>query len=276
MVSLYNTGDTKATFLIQAGDVFLIPSGALHCIENVGKGAAELILCFSNEDTEDFHLSSTIGMFSDAVLGNTWNVKSQVFKQLKRSPNYTFATLRHTPPVVPENARYSSPYRHHLEAAQPLLMNEGGSARMARHDTWPIVKRQAIYSLLLTGIGMREPHWHPETAELGYVHKGKGRMSIQNPSGDVDTYIMEEGDIYFIPKAYPHHIENLTTDALHLLIFFDQAMPGDVGFTGSIRSNSDEVLASTLNTTPDFFVQLPKYDADLFIVQKVNPLDPIK
>lgn len=276
LVSLYNTGDTKATFLVQPGDVFLIPSGALHGIENVGDGTAEIIATFSNEDVEDFNLSGTLGAFTDAVLGNTWDRKSEVFHTLKRSLISTFASLRKGPAVIPEEARYSTPYRYSLDAAQPILAAEGGTAQMARQNFWPIAKNQALYSLKLTGQGMREPHWHPETAELGYVHQGRGRMTILNPAGQMDTYVMGEGDIYFIPKAYPHHIENLQNTALHLLIFFDQGMPGDVGFTGSVRSFSDETLASITNSTPPFFEQLPKYYADLFIVNKVNPVDPIK
>lgn len=273
LINLYHTYDTKATFLVQPGEVFLIPSGALHHIENVGEGSAELILCFSHEDTEDFNLSSTLGAFSDAVLGNTWDVKAETFQPLKRSLTSSFATLRNGPAAIPENARYNIPYRYNIEAAQPLLTNEGGSARMARENIWPIVKRQALYSLKLTGQGMREPHWHPETAELGYVEQGRGRMSILNPAGKVDTYIMEAGDIYFIPKAYPHHIENLQNDMLHLLIFFDQSMPRDIGFTGSIPSYSNEVLGSVTKTDPAFFDQLKKYYVDAFIVQKINPLD---
>lgn len=273
LITLYHTGDTKATFLVQAGEVFLIPSGALHHIENVDEIPAELILNFSHEDPEDFQLSSTLGMFSDAVLGNTWNVKQQVFESLKRSLNSSFAVLKKKPTIIPEDAYYSTPYRYSLEAAQPLITNESGSARMARQNIWPIAKRQALYSLRLTNEGMREPHWHPETAELGYVEKGKGRMSILSPSGKVDTYIMEEGDVYFIPKAYPHHIENLTNEPLHLLIFFDQGMPRDIGFTGSVRSYSNEVLASVMHSSPEFFNQLQKYYADLFIVKRINPLD---
>ena len=221
LVSLYNTGDTHAAFLVNEGEAFLIPSGALHHIINVGEGNAELILNFSNEETEDFHLSSTLGMFSDAVLGNTWNVKEKVFHSLKRSLNYPFATLLDHAPKLSSSTNDSSPYHYRLEAEQPLLSNEGGLVRVARTSTWPIATQQALYSLQLSGEGMREPHWHPETAELGYIKKGKGRMSILSPSGNVDTYVMEEGDLYFIPKAYPHHIENLMTDSLEILIFFE-------------------------------------------------------
>ncbi|MDT5078362.1 MAG: oxalate decarboxylase [Mycobacterium sp.] len=30
-----------------------------------------------------------------------------------------------------------------------------------------------------------------------------------NPDGTLDTCIMTTGDMYFIPRAYPHHIENI-------------------------------------------------------------------
>lgn len=273
LINLYQTGDKKATFLVQAGEAFLIPSGTLHHIENVGETSAELILNFSHEEVEDFNLSSSLGAFSDAVLGNVWGVKKEVFHSLKRSLKSTFATLRKGPAVIPEEARYMTPYRYSLEMSQPLLVNEGGSVQIARQNNWSIAQRQALYSLKLTGQGMREPHWHPETAELGYVEKGRGRMSVLSPSGNLDTYIMEEGDVYFIPKAYLHHIENLTQDVLHLLIFFDQGMPQDIGFTGSVRSYSNEVLASVTQSDPTFFAQLPIYYADLFIVNKINPLD---
>jgi oxalate decarboxylase len=273
MVHLYHTDDAKASFLVQPGEAFLIPSGALHDIENVGEGQAEAILCFSNEMTEDFNLSSTMSMFSNAVLGNTWHVDEKVFASFKRSSSAVFAATLPTPAIIPKEARYETPYRFALEASEPLVTSTSGAARMAKQNVWPIVKRQALYSLILTNTGMREPHWHPETAELGYVHKGKGRMSIQSPSGSVDTFEMEPGDIYFIPKADPHHIENLTEGDLHLLIFFDQPMPEDIGFTGSVRSFSNETLGVSTNNDPAFFEQLAKYYEDLFIVNRLNPLD---
>lgn len=274
LINMYHTGDVKQTFLVQEGDVFLIPSGALHHVENVGKGDAELILNFSHEDTEDFNLSGVMGSFTNAVLGNTWDVDQSIFKTLKRSARNTFAALRNGPAVIPDQARYGTPYRYSLKKAEPLIENASGAARMARENIWPVAQRQALYALTLTGEGMREPHWHPETAELGYVEKGKGRMSIISPSGDVDTYVMEEGDIYFIPKAYPHHIENLNKDSeLKLLICFDQGMPQDIGFTGSIHSYSDEVLGAITHEPAQFFKKLPKYYIDSFIVNRHNPVD---
>jgi hypothetical protein len=50
-------------------------------------------------------------------------------------------------------------------------------------------------------------------------------------------------------------------------------MPGDVGFTGSIRAYSNEVLGASTHSDPQLFEQLKKNYHDLFIVNKGNPLD---
>lgn len=275
LISFYATGNVRESFVVNAGEAFYIPSGSLHGIENIGPEPSEFILLFSNEEPEDFGLSSTFGMFSDAVLGNTWGVSSDVFSKLKRTTKSMFICQRTSPVTIPKEAHYPSAFKYDLDGATPLISCEGGTASVARADVWPILQRQALYSLHLTGTGMREPHWHPETAELGYVRQGTGRMSIMSPNGNVDTYIMNEGDIYFIPKAYPHHIENLTNNDLRLMIFFDQSLPGDIGFSGSVKSFSNEVLKDVLKAPADLFSNLPTYYEDLFIVNKVNPVDAV-
>ncbi|MBX7067386.1 MAG: cupin domain-containing protein [Parachlamydiales bacterium] len=271
LVSIYGNRNMRESFLVCEGEAFFIPSGALHAIENVGKKTAEIILQFSNEEPEDFDLSTVFGVFSDSVLGNTWGMQSSHFRELKRPSKKSLIAQLNGSTEISKADRYVSPYQFGLEASAPLISNPGGTAKVARQNVWPILKRQALYSLHLTGKGMREPHWHPETAEMGYIAKGKGRMSIISPSGKVDTYQMKQGDIYFIPKAYPHHIENLSSSGLQVMIFFDQPMPQDVGFSASLKSFSDEVLASSIQSSKELFTKLTSYYEDLFIVGKKNP-----
>lgn len=273
LISLYGNKNVKETFIVKKGQAFFIPSGALHSIENIGNETADIILQFSHEEPEEFGISSVFGMFSNAVLGNTWDISSSHFLEMNRLSQASFIAKLDATSEIDKEAHYTSPYKYALEESQPLISNQGGSAKVARNNVWPILTQQALYSLELNGTGMREPHWHPETAELGYVAEGKGRMSILSPSGNIDTYEMKEGDIYFIPKAYPHHIENLESTKLHLLIYFDQSMPQDIGFTGSIKSYPSEVLSKVMHCKKEVFESLPIYYEDLFIVNKKNPLD---
>lgn len=273
LVSFYANGNHREKFLISEGETFFIPSGTLHSLENIGDDNVELVLQFSHEEPEDFGLSTAFGMFSDSVLGNTWGVPADHFHSVRRSTKDTFIAKLTASSQIHEEDRYHSPYQYNLELSTPVVSTGEGDAKVARGNVWPILKRQSLYSLVLANTGMREPHWHPETAELGYVHSGKGRMSILSPSGTVETYTMEGGDIYFIPKAYPHHIENLGSSDLRILIFFDQVMPGDIGFTASVKSFPPEALAAILHSKSEVFEQLPQYYEDRFIVKKVNPVD---
>ena len=273
LVTVFGNGSVRESFTLSTGEMFYIPSGFLHHVENTGKGGFELILAFSHEAPEDFGLSGTAGAMTDAVLGNVWGLKAKAFTGIKRSPRDTLIGNKKSAGQVPEYAAFPSQYKYDVEGANPLLSNKGGSAKVARKSVWPALENLSMYSLRITDKGMREPHWHPKTAEMGYVHRGRARMTVLSPHGKTDTYELKNGDLYFIPKAYPHHIENIGKEDLHFLVFFDQSTPGDIGFTAGMRAYSNEVLGATFDTSPSVFDMLPDYHEDLLIVSRVNPVD---
>ncbi|MEQ9618596.1 MAG: cupin domain-containing protein [Deltaproteobacteria bacterium] len=273
LVTVFGNLSKRETFTVSEGQMFYVPSGYLHHIENMGRNNLELILAFSDEEPEDFGLSASLGCMTDAVLGNTWGLKGNLFSKIKRSPKKILIGRKKSVNKTPEYASFPSQYKFDVEGSNPLLDNAGGSAKVARKSAWPVLENLSMYSLRITNKGMREPHWHPVTAEMGYVNKGKARMTLLSPRGDVDTYKLEEGDVYFIPRAYPHHIENIGGDELHFLVFFDQNTPGDIGFSAGVKAYSNEVLGATFNTDPASFKILPDYHEDLLIVSRINRRD---
>lgn len=95
-------------------------------------------------------------------------------------------------------------------------------------------------------------------------------MSILDPDGSVDTYTLGPGDMYFIPKAYPHQIEVLGDEEIHFLIFFDQPMPQDVGYRASATAMSREVMAATFNVKQGDLPVFPFTPMDPLIVGNPN------
>lgn len=147
LVSFYGNRNLKESFVVTEGDAFFVPSGAFHALENIGKNTAEILLQFSHEEPEDFDFSVVFGSFSNAVLGNTWNVSSQHFQDLKRPPQKALlAELNYSTSISP-TAHYNSDYRFSLEASAPVISNEMGNAKLARKNVWPILRKQALYSL---------------------------------------------------------------------------------------------------------------------------------
>ncbi|MDF3307111.1 cupin domain-containing protein [Rhodococcus sp. T2V] len=273
LVSVLDTGSVFSTFTVGAGEMFHIDSGSLHHIENIGDEVAEFVIAFRSERPEDFGLGAAFGAMTDAVLGNTYDLDASDFASLRRDTADRALVARIGDPVVPSAAKFSDPHKFAVEEQNPTISLAVGSAHLARVQFWPALKDLSMYSLRIREDGMREPHWHPITAEMGYVRRGSARMTVMDPDGSLDTWYLEQGDVYFIPRAYPHHIEVVDSDHIHFLIFFDQPTPGDIGYRASVSAYSREVLAATFGTHIDDLPNFPFTPADPLIVTRNNPLD---
>jgi oxalate decarboxylase len=273
LVSVLGTYSQFASFVVGAGEMFHIDSGSLHHIENIGEDPAEFIVTFRHERPEDFGLFASFGAMTDAVLGNTYGLDAADFAKIRRSTTDRPLARRTGPPKVPATARFGDPHKFALEAQSAPISIAVGSAHLARVQFWPALKDMSMYSLRVREDGMREPHWHPITAEMGYVHRGSARMTVMDPDGTLDTWYLQQGDVYIVPRAYPHHIEVVDSPDIHFLIFFDQATPGDIGYRASISAYSREVLAATFDMHIDDLPDFPFTNADPLIVTRTNPVD---
>ena len=274
LVTIFGDGNQHSSFTISPGQMFFVPSGALHALENVGAAQTEVIIVFSDGRPQDFGLSGSVGMLTPAVMGNAWGLASEALAGLPRGPRDMFAGKVDGPVEILESATYPSEFKLDLQALSPRVDNGFGILKTARGDTWPVLQDLAMYSLRIEGVGMREPHWHPVTAELGYVQSGRARMTVKSADGSVETYELAAGDVYFIPRAFPHHIENLEEEETHFLVFFDQAEVRDIGYTGGAGAFPTRILAPTLGIPAAEFPPLPAMPSDLLIVEKRNPVDP--
>jgi oxalate decarboxylase len=271
LVARLGNESAYSSFTVSPGQMFYIESGALHAIENTGDGEAEFIIAFRHERPEDFTLQAGFGAMTDAVLGNTYGLPAEAFSTIPRTTEGAYIVARGGPAIVPADAARPTPYRFDVEAESPPIALGYGEARLARKQFWPVLNDFAMYSLRVTPDGMREPHWHPGTAEMGYVMEGRARMTILDPDGTTDTWDLAPGDVYFIPPAYPHHIEVLDDAPIRFLIFFDQSAPGDVGFKASVSALSRPVLAAALGVPEAQLPTFPTTVADPLVVSRVNP-----
>lgn len=274
LVTLFVNGSKTDSFTVTAGQMYFVPGGALHSIDNVGSTVAEFIVGFTDANPQEFGIADSFTAFSDAVLGNTYSVPADTFTPLRTATRPGKISIRTQPTDVPHSALRTSQYRFDVDAMTPPVNSPSGSARTARKQFWPILEGISMYSLDVTDDGMREPHWHPVTTEMGYVHKGRARMTILNPGGAVDTYELEAGDVYIVPSAYPHHIEDIGDDDIHFCIFFDNVMPQDIGYRAAIGGWAPEVLQAAFGLDTDVFASLPFTAQDPLIVPRVNPVDP--
>ena len=277
LVTIVLNHAARESFTVAAGEMFLAPSGSLHAIRNIGEAPAAFVLAFSHELPEDFGLRAAFGAMTPAVLGNSFDAPAAELDALSAATRAAGQPSIHAlaaPRAIDPQARHTSPLKFRVEAALPEIASPAGSARQAKASLWPALVDISMFSVRVTDSGMREPHWHPETAEMGYVLEGRARMTILDPDGGTDTYEIGPGDVYFIPRAYPHHIEDVGGGTFHVLIFFDRADPGDIGFRTLVGAFPRDLLAATFGVGEAELPAFPFAEEDPLIVGRVNPVDP--
>jgi len=278
LVTIFSPGAGHDTFTVDAGEIVFIPKGYLHHIENIGDSETKFAIAFNHEKPEDIGISGSTGSIPDQVLGATFGLGAEYFSNFKKSSHDLLITLRSKAEQDADNTTTTTTitktyqtipnyHKFNLKDFPPMVQTKGGSVSLGNADSFGILSRLACYLLTLKPKGIREPHWHPNAAELDYVISGRARMTIFSPGDIVDTFEVGPGEIVFIPSAYFHYIENLDdSDDMQFAVFFNHERPEDIGISGAFGAYSNEVLGSIFGLQPKVLKSLPKYQEDLFVV----------
>ena len=75
-----------------------------------------------------------------------------------------------------------SPHTFDIQSTKPQTFVMVAAEQQQTRITFPILKGM-VRTLYVEEGGIREPHWHPNAAELDYVAKGRARMTIFSHGG---------------------------------------------------------------------------------------------
>lgn len=264
-MTIFGPGSHHETFIIEAGEIAFVPRGYIHHIENLGSSPLQMIICFDDENPQDINLSSGVSVMPAHIMAATFKVNPLLFEKLEKGSQPTFICKSQK---IGETslAMATNRYKFTIEAVNPQVENSGGWVKMSNGFLMPALEGLACYSLSLNPKGAREPHWHPNAAELNYLFQGNARITLLSPEGKTETFDMKPGDLSFMPRGYLHHIENIGGEVARFAIFFNNVAPSDIGISGCLGGYSNEVLASIFDVDAHYFDSLPKYQNDLLIV----------
>lgn len=156
----------------------------------------------------------------------------------------------------------------HIDSMPPQKTTDFGTRIDVNRLDMSLLSGMALSLLTLQPNGMREPHWHPNADELGYCVEGKALMTIFSPGAKHNTFLIEPGTLSFVPMGSMHHIENIGSGPLKMLICFDNDNPEDLELSSSIGAMPDTILGETFGMQPKFFADLHAEVKPAFIVEK--------
>ena len=199
-ITICSPGQIRDCFTVGPQDVFFIQQGFLQQVENLAESETKLLLTFSHE------------------------------RPTEMVPEGLAAIADEMEAAAPKrgHAGMSSPHRISLGTIEPVLRAGGALARIVSAEEFSILDRLSLRLLLLQAAGAEAPHWHPNCAEIGYVLSGRAQLSVMRPSNKVDQFEVGAGDIYFVPVAFLHSVENISAGETELLTGFGHEEPQDI------------------------------------------------
>jgi oxalate decarboxylase len=151
----------------------------------------------------------------------------------------------------------SSKFFFSLHSIKPQVSSPGGELTNVTSDHVPGFENISFSSLRLNRGGAVEPIWHPNAQKIGYCLEGAALISFRSPTA-VETFTVEKGDVFFIPKGYIHQISN-SGDAETLIKFtYNHSKPEVMTLSNALCSLSGEVFTATFNAPGDFVEGLKK------------------
>ena len=144
-----------------------------------------------------------------------------------------------------------------LHSIKPKKNDSGGNVTYVTSDEMPGLVNISFANLKLNKDGVQEPIWHPNANKIGYCLQGNAIISIHSP-GSFDVFTVKEGDVFFIPQGYIHHIVNTNNKETVISFAFNDVKPQTMNLSQAIYSLTDHVFNATFNASAEFFHGLKK------------------
>ncbi len=163
---------------------------------------------------------------------------------------------------APQEAKIEplAPFKYNIES-RPGWQGEGGSAKEATVEEFPISQSIAGVSMRLKPGGIRELHWHALAAEWAYMIEGRCRTTVVMPNGQSEISEFGPGDTWYFPRGHGHALQGLGPGECHFILGFDNGHFSEYGtfsITDWIATAPRNVVARTLGIPESAVGQFPK------------------
>lgn len=166
------------------------------------------------------------------------------------------------PPFGPEPPALSGaalPSFRFALGASPDNAFDGGTAKQATVENFPVSDKLAGVYMRLSAGALRELHWHANAGEWGYVISGHCRITIIDPDDRSETVDFGPGDVWYFPRGHGHSIQGLD-DCLFLLVFDNGYFSefGTFSISDWIAQTPADVLARNFGVPEAAFAAFPR------------------
>ncbi|XP_077319114.1 oxalate decarboxylase OxdD-like [Lithobates pipiens] len=286
-IGVIDDGNTVTTFNVTAGQVIFFPKNTLHWVKNVGDEDCLFLLFFSTHDElKTLDVDDAFFMTPEDIASRSLKPRGGVefIRTFKRPEEDQAINLPENLVELIQKADYVQydesdvwKYFYDLKGSKQYKF-PGGIIQWARYrrNAAGLNATEKIYSesvnmhsdtltlatLNITTNGLRQPHFHFNAHEMGYVISGCGQIGIigEKPVPDFSIGI---GDVFFFPIGTQHYIKSICDEDLFMILAFSTGNQLEtLDMDDYFHATADHVLAQLFLKKSDEFKKIPKFDED--------------
>ena len=134
---------------------------------------------------------------------------------------------------------------------------DGGTLRSVTEENFPVLRNLSYQQVDLDVEAVREPHIHPNAAQLDVVLSGRARIGIVGPGNYRQLLELEPGDMAFTPQGYLHWIENIGQESLSMGLILSSERPETIELSEMLGGASRETLVTALSLPENLMERMP-------------------
>lgn len=237
---------------LQAGDIWLFPSGTPHSIQGL-EGGCEFLLVFDDgnfSENETLLVTELMAHMPRDVVAKNFGIPAEHFDNLPPKEKYIFrlpvpAPLEEVLKDLP-NQRPNNPYTIHASDLKPTQWGPAGATTIIDAKNFPITNMSALIIDLEPG-ALREIHWHPDGDEWQYYLSGEARMTVFDATSKARTFNYRAGDVGYVPRTLAHYIENIGDKPVRVLNVFNTPIYKDISLNQWLALTPPDLVRGHLN-----------------------------
>lgn len=248
---------------VSAGEGWSFLANIPHSLQALEEGT-EFILLFDKgyySESSTFSVSDLFAHMPLDILSANFGTPESTFSNIPKNEVYI---VEGGDPGTINQQKIQSPYeevpftyKHKLNSVPPIE-SDGGTIRILDSKNFPACRTVAAVLVEVEPGGMREIHWHTNKDEFQYYISGEARMTVFMPGPKSRTFNYRAGDVGYVPMGGFHYIQNVGTETLRFLEFFNSDFYSDVSLAQWLALTPKEMVKSCLNLPDDFIDQLNK------------------
>lgn len=251
-------GGEHAIFEVRPGSVSFFPKGHYHYVHNSGDEPLKVLAAFTHEAPSQFAAGDVVDIVPTPILAQVLGVAAADFPELPASENRTVVVLGGPveAPATDPAATEPDPYTLNLESLKPAEY-EGGTVTNVRGKEFARLDGISFLPLYVETGGVREPHWHPNAAELIYLKSGEAEIGLIGPEVR-ETFRIGPGDIAFFPTNWFHYVASIGSEAMDSIVYLSHATPARIDLSDAVGHFPHAVSAVSLGLDATAFDALPQ------------------